>query len=55
MVFLGKPFLTPIRRDLTDIIFNDVNDAHYWKAEYVDLRNNMWLCCKFDGPNFKSL
>ena len=55
MIFLGKPFKTSIQRELTDIKFNNINDPHYWKAEYVDLNNKMWLCCKFDGPNFKPL
>ncbi len=55
MIFLEKPFITPILRNLQDISFNNVNDPHYWKAEYVDLNNKMWLCCKFDGPNFEPL
>ena len=55
MIFLEKPFITPIQRDLKDINFRNVNDPHYWKAEYVDLKNKMWLCCKFDSPNFEPL
>lgn len=55
MIFLEKPFKTPILRDLKDIKFNNINDPHYWKAEYVDFNNKMWLCCKFDGPNFDPL
>lgn len=47
MVFLGKPFKTPIQHKLIDIEFRNVNDTHYWKAEYVDIKNKMWLCCKF--------
>jgi hypothetical protein len=55
MIFLEKPFKTPILRDLEDITFNNVNDPHYWKAEYADLKNRMWLCCRFDGSNFEPL
>ena len=55
MIFLRRPFLTPIQRDLEDIQFRIVNDPHYWKAEYVDVKNNMHLCCGFDGPNFEPL
>jgi hypothetical protein len=55
MIFLNKPFITPIQRDLIDIKFRNVNDPHYWKAEYVDLTNRMWLCCGFDGANFELL
>ncbi len=44
MVFLEKPFLTPIRRDLNGIEFRNVNDTHYWKAEYFDSTNNQFLC-----------
>jgi hypothetical protein len=55
MIFVEKPFITSILRHLQDITFNNVNDPHYWKAEYVDLNNKMGLCCKFDGPSFESL
>ena len=52
MVFLLKPFMTPIQRNITDVDFRNVNDPHYWKAEYNDKKNIQYLCCKFDGPNF---
>lgn len=55
MIFLEKPFKTPIQRDLSGIEFRNINDPHYWKAEYVDVKNKMWLCCKFDGPDFEPL
>lgn len=55
MIFLEKPFITPIQRDLIDITFNNINDPHYWKAEYVDMNNKLWLCCRFNGPNFDPL
>jgi hypothetical protein len=55
MIFLAKPFKTPIQRNLLGIEFRNVNDPHYWKAEYVDKENKMLLCCNFDGPNFEPL
>jgi len=55
MVFLSKPFKTPIQRDLPDIEYTLVNDPHYWKAQYLDTTTNVYLCCKFDGPNFEPL
>ena len=50
MVFLDKPFKTPIQKDLKDIEYRDINDPHYWKAEYFDNENLQFLCCKFDWP-----
>ena len=55
MIFLEKPFKTPIQRELEGVLFRNINDPHYWKAEYVDLKNKMVLCCGFDGPDFKPL
>lgn len=55
MIFLRKPFVTPIQRNLLDIEFRNINDAHWWKAEYADKKNKMWLFCKFDGPDFEPL
>jgi hypothetical protein len=50
MIFLDKPFKTPIRKDLQNIEYRDINDPHYWKAEYFDEENRQFLCCKFDWP-----
>lgn len=50
MIFLDKPFKSPIRTDLENIEYRDVNDPHYWKAEYFDKENRQFLCCKFDWP-----
>jgi hypothetical protein len=50
MIFLEKPFKKPIRKDLDKIEYRDVNDPHYWKAEYFDEENLQFLCCKFDWP-----
>lgn len=52
VIFLRKPFLTPIQKDLEGISFADINDPHYWKAEYYDVKHNEMLLCGFDaGPS----
>ncbi len=55
MVFLKKPFLTPIQRSIPGVEYRLINDPHYWKAQYHDLESKTLLCCKFDGPNFNPL
>ena len=45
MVFLVWPFKTPIPQTLNGIEYRDINDPHYWKAEYADESNNLYLCC----------
>jgi hypothetical protein len=50
MIFLEKPFKTPIQTELEKIEYRDVNDPHYWKAEYFDKENLLFLCGKFDWP-----
>ncbi|EHQ30064.1 hypothetical protein [Mucilaginibacter paludis] len=45
MIFLKMPF----RRNyiLNDIEYRDINDPHYWKAEYFDKSKDHILACKF--------
>ena len=50
MIFLDKPFKTPIQKDLENVEYRDINDPHYWKAEYFYKENRQFLCCKFDWP-----
>lgn len=50
MIFLGKEFRTPIQKDLDNIEYREINDPHYWKAEYFDKDTLQFLCCKFDWP-----
>jgi hypothetical protein len=55
-VLLEKPFMTKIRRDIPGVVFRDVNDPHYWKAEYHDESEREHLACGFGGaPNFSEL
>lgn len=51
-VFLEKPFMTPIRRELENVRFLKLNDPHYWQAEYFDVIHNELLVCGF-GKSLK--
>ena len=56
LVSLRDPFKTPIQRNLENIDFRNVNDIHYWKAEYFDQANKQMLICRFgDTPDFLDL
>ena len=46
-VWLKYPFKTPIRNDLVGIVYRNIDDKHYWKAEYDDMENHQTLACKF--------
>lgn len=54
-VVLSRPFLTPIKKDLPGIIFQDLNDPHYWKANYFDTERKLYLICGFSGPSDLSI
>ncbi len=55
-VLLMRPFGTPIRRDLAGVEFVNINDPHYWKAEYRDFGNCEVLACMFgDVPDFSAM
>jgi len=47
MIFLAKPFCVKPQKELKGIKYTEVNDPHYWKAEYYDINDNSFLCCKF--------
>ncbi len=47
IIWLEKPFLTAIRKDSEQIKYNELNDPHYWKADYMDSKNDQTLACKF--------
>lgn len=49
-ITLKKPFFTPIRK-ADGVSFNDTNDPHYWKAQYMDINTNprCILMCTFDN------
>ncbi len=45
MIILKKPFLNTY--ELDHVNYKDVNDPHYWKAEYFDILSKHVLACKF--------
>ena len=45
-VCLSKIFITSINESTKDIIFSNINDNHYWKAQYYDKVNNLLLVCR---------
>ena len=45
IVFLEKPFYQ--KYEIEKIEYHDINDPHYWKAEYYDAALNHTLACKF--------
>jgi len=45
LIFLKKPFLTPIRQNLPYVEYRLINDPHYWKAEYHHQTSKILLCC----------
>jgi hypothetical protein len=56
VILLKMPFQAPIRKDMNSIEFRNVNDPHYWKAEYYDAANNEFLACGFGGaPDFSEM
>ncbi len=47
-VIFDKPFIAPVKK-IDGVIFRDLNDPHYWKAEYIDKINHCMLICMFDN------
>lgn len=45
IVFLKKPFKR--KYSFEDVEYRDINDPHYWRAEYVDIITNHVLACRF--------
>lgn len=46
-IFLKYPFKTEIQNNLNEIIYREINDRHYWKAEYTDEKNHQTIACNF--------
>jgi len=44
-IFLKLPFLDTYKIENVD--YRDVDDRHYWKAEYIDKSTNHLLACRF--------
>jgi hypothetical protein len=47
MIFLAAPFATKYDFDPDVLVYNELNDPHYWKAEYYDIKNNCVLACSY--------
>ena len=45
IIFLKRPFLEEY--NLENIEFKNIDDPHYWKAEYFDRSTNHILACRF--------
>ena len=39
-IFLKYPFKAKIQNNLKGITYSEINDIHYWKAEYTDENNH---------------
>lgn len=46
-IALKEPFITPIQNDNEDIVFRNVDDVQYWKADYYDQKRKQMLICNF--------
>ena len=46
-IFLNKTFITKVVRNYNNVKYIEVNDIHYWKAEYTDLVNKQTIACFF--------
>lgn len=45
IVFLKKPFIGKYEIDFVE--YRNIDDPHYWKAEYFDSSTNHILACRF--------
>ena len=48
-IFLNKTFITKVVRNYNNVKYIEVNDIHYWKAEYTDLVNKQTIACFFNS------
>ena len=46
-IFLNKTFITKIAKNYNNIKYIEINDPHYWKAEYTDIKNKQTIACHF--------
>lgn len=44
-IFLDKPFTSKI--EISNVKYKEINDPHYWKEEYTDLKNKQTVACYF--------
>ena len=46
-VMLRRPFMRGYSGLPSFVVFRDIDDRHYWKAEFVDVRFEHILACRF--------
>ena len=46
-IFLNKPFIEKIIKYTKNTKYIEINDPHYWKAEYTDIKNKQTIACSF--------
>ena len=46
-IFLNKPFIEKVIKDTKNTKYIEINDPHYWKAEYTDIKNKQTIACPF--------
>lgn len=46
-IILNKTFVTKIMNNYNNIKYMEINDPHYWKAEYTDIKNKQTIACSF--------
>lgn len=44
-IFLNKTFIN--KKNYNNIKYIEINDPHYWKAEYTDIKNKQTIACTF--------
>lgn len=44
-ISLNKTFIN--KKNYNNIKYIEINDPHYWKAEYTDIKNKQTIACSF--------
>jgi hypothetical protein len=50
LIILATPFLSRGKEDEVPLVFREINDPHYWKAEVEDPNTGEMVACKFGSP-----
>ena len=50
LIILGSPFLSRGKEDEEPLVFREINDPRYWKAELEDPDTGEMVACKFGSP-----
>lgn len=52
-ISLEYEFITPINKNISGVEYLDIDDRHYWKAQYFDEKNKVLLVCGFGQKKMK--